>query len=71
MEEKFIVCYEASNHVIWLRNSNTKLEIVDDIERPSDLFFDNNSTVLYSNKNKGTLKSKHIDIKFLVVKERV
>lgn len=60
--EKFIVCYETSNHVIWLRNSDTELEIVDDIEKLSNLFFDNNSTVLYSNKNKGTLKSKHIEV---------
>jgi len=27
--------------------------------------------VLYSNNNKSSTKSKHIDIKFLVVKERV
>ena len=34
-------------------------------------FCDNKSTVLYSNNNKSSTKSKFIDIKFLVVKERV
>ena len=41
------------------------------IERPLKLYRDNNLTVLYSNNNKISSKSKHIDIKFLIVKERV
>ena len=32
---------------------------------------DNKSVVLYSNNNRSSTKSKHIDFKFLVVKERV
>ena len=44
---------------------------MDDIERPLKLFYDNKSAVLYSNNNRSSSKSKHIDIKFLVVKERV
>ena len=35
------------------------------------LLCDNNSTVLYANNNQSSIKSKYIDIKFLVVKERV
>ncbi|RDX92705.1 hypothetical protein CR513_25125, partial [Mucuna pruriens] len=31
---------------------------------------DNNSTISYSNNNRNSTKSKFIDIKFLVVKER-
>ena len=45
--------------------------IVDSIERLFKLFCDNKSTVLYSNNNRNLTKSKHIDIKFLVVKERI
>ena len=41
------------------------------IERPLKLRCDNKSTVLYSNNNMSSSKSKHIDIKFLVVKERI
>jgi len=44
---------------------------VEGIERPLKLYCDNKSAVLYSNKNRSSTKSKHIDIKFLVVKERV
>ena len=44
---------------------------MDGIKRPLKLFCDNKSAVLYSNNNRSSTKSKHIDIKFLVVKERV
>ena len=71
MTAEFIACYEASNHGIWLRNFVTGLRVIDGIERPLKLFCDNQSVVLYSNNNMSSTKSKHIDIKFLVVKERV
>ena len=71
MATEFIACFEASNHRIWLRNFVTGLRIVDTIERPLKIFCDNNSTTLYSNNNRSSVKSKHIDIKFLIVKERV
>ena len=71
MVVEFITCFEASNHGIWLRNFVTALHVVDGIERPVRIYCDNESAVQYSNNNKSTTKSKFIDIKFLVVKERV
>ena len=71
MATEFVACYEASNHGIWLQNFVTGLRVMDDIERPLKLFCDNKSVVLYSNNNRSSIKSKFIDIKFLVVKERV
>jgi len=44
---------------------------VEGIERPLKLYCDNKSVVLYSNNNRSSTKSKHIDTKFLVVKEKV
>ncbi|RVW89360.1 Retrovirus-related Pol polyprotein from transposon TNT 1-94 [Vitis vinifera] len=41
MEAKFIACYEASNHGIWLRNFITELRIVDGIEKPLRINCDN------------------------------
>ena len=68
---EFIACYETSNHGIWLQNIVTWLYIVDGIDRPLNLFFDNKLAVLYSNNNRILTKSKYIDIKFPIVKERV
>jgi hypothetical protein len=44
---------------------------VDTIKLSLKLYFDNSSAVLYSNNNRSSSKSKHIDIKFIVVRERV
>ncbi|XP_057452874.1 secreted RxLR effector protein 161-like [Lotus japonicus] len=71
MAAEFAACFEASNHGIWLRNLVTRLRIVEGIERSLKLYCDNKPTVLFSNNNRSSTKSKHIDIKFLVVKERV
>ena len=71
MAAEFIVYYEVSNHGIWLRTFVTGLHMVDGIERLLKLFCDNKSAVMYFNNNKSSMKSKHIDIKFLVIKERV
>ena len=69
MTAKFITCYEASNHGIWLHNFFIGLRIVDGVDRPLKLY--NKSAMLYSNNNRSSTKSIYIDIKFLIVKERV
>nr|CAN83069.1 hypothetical protein VITISV_008960 [Vitis vinifera] len=57
IEGEFIAYYE-----LW---------IVDGIEKPLRINCDNKAAELYSKNNRSSSKSKHIDIKFLVVKERV
>ncbi|RDX69838.1 hypothetical protein CR513_50998, partial [Mucuna pruriens] len=56
---------------IGLRNFVTNLHVVDNIERPLKIYCNNNLAILYSNNNKNSTKSKFINIKFFVVKERV
>ena len=41
IEAEFIVCYEASNHGIWLQNFITQLRIVDGTEKPLRINCDN------------------------------
>ena len=56
---------------IWLQNFITQLRIADGIKKPLRINCDNKAAELYSKNNRSSSKSKHIDIKFLVVKERV
>ena len=71
MAAEYIACYEVSNHGNWLKNFAMSLKVVQGIERPLKLYCDNQSTVMFANNNQSLTKSKHIDIKYLVVKERV
>ena len=71
MATEYIACYEASNHGNWLKNFIISLKVVQGIERLLKLYCDNQSAVMFANNNRSLTKSKHIDIKYLVFKERV
>src|SRR4051812_43361507 len=70
MAAEFVACFEASNQGLWLRNFVIGLRILEGIERLLKIYRDNNFAVMYKN-NRSSSKSKHIDIKFLAVKERI
>ena len=71
MEAEFVACYEASNQAIWLRNFVFKFQLVDLIENSLQLYSDNRDAKLCYKSDKSSAKSRHIDIKFLVIKDRV
>jgi hypothetical protein len=71
MAAKFIACFETSKYEIWLRNFVIGLCIMDTIKLPLKLYYDNSTTMLYSNNNRSSSKFKHLDINFLAVKKRV
>ena len=64
MEAKYVECYEATCHAIWLRNFILVLEVVHSISRPLKLLCDNSAVVSFSRNTKSTSHSKHIDVKF-------
>ena len=55
----------------WLKKFRHNLKVVQEIERPLNIYYENQSAVMFANNNRSLTKSKHIDIKYLVVKERV
>ena len=71
MEVEHVACYEATCHAIWLRNFISALGVIDSISRPLKLYCDNSTAVSFSRNTRGTFLSKHIDIKFYFVKEKV
>ena len=56
---------------MWLKNSVPRLRVVDSINKPLTLFCDNQDVVFLSSNNKSSGAAKHIDLKYLVVKDRV
>ena len=70
MEAEFVSYFEATLHGVWLKSFITGLRIVDSIQRPLRLYCDN-SVAIFLAKNDKSGKSKHIDIKYLAIRERV
>ena len=71
MEAEFVSCFEATLHGVWLKSFISGLKIVDSISRPLRIFCDNSIVIFMANNNKSGSQSKHIDIKYLAIKERV
>ncbi|RVW76038.1 Retrovirus-related Pol polyprotein from transposon TNT 1-94 [Vitis vinifera] len=71
MEAKYVACYEACCHAMWMRNFISALGVVDSISRPLKLFCDNSAAVAFSKNTRSISRFKHIDVKFYFVKEKV
>ncbi|KAL3506909.1 hypothetical protein ACH5RR_032291 [Cinchona calisaya] len=71
MEAEFVSCFEATSHGVWLKSFMSGLRIVDSISRPLRLFCNNSAAIFMAKNNKSGSQSKHIDIKYLAIRERV
>ena len=71
MQAEFVACYEATIQAVWLRNFISGLQIVDSISKPLTIYCDNSAAVSFSKNNKRSSGSKHMEIKYLVVREKV
>jgi len=71
MEAEFVSCFEATSHGVWLKSFISDLKVVDSISRPLKMYCDNSAAVFMAKNNKSESRSKHINIKYLAVRERV
>ena len=71
MEAEFVSCFEAISHDVWLKSFIFGLRVIDSIERSLRLYCDNSVAVFLAKNDKSQSRSKHIDIKYLAIRERV
>ena len=71
MEAKFVACFEATIHGLWLRNFISKLGIVNSISKLLRIYYDNFVAVFFSKNDKYSNDAKHMELKYLTVKEEV
>jgi hypothetical protein len=71
MYTEFVACYEATGQAEWLKKFVPRLRVVDRIEKPLKIYCNNEPTVQYSYNNKKSDASKHINIKYYIVSEKI
>jgi hypothetical protein len=54
-----------------LKISCAGLRVVDNISKPLTIYYSNKTTVFFSHNNKSSEATKHIDLMYLVMRERV
>ena len=71
MEAEFIACFEATVQSLWLRNFINGLSIIGIIAKQMRIYCDNAVAVFFSKNDRYTKGAKHMDLKYLSVKEEV
>ena len=71
MQAELVACFSAATQAIWLQNLIKELTVFDFVNRPIQLYCDNNSAVLFVNNDRGLKGSKHMEVKYLTIKEKV
>ncbi|XP_047169355.1 secreted RxLR effector protein 161-like [Vigna umbellata] len=71
MEAEFVACFGATVHALWLQNFVSRLGIIDSIARPIRIYCDNFAVIFFSKNDKYLKGAKHMDLKYLSVKEKV
>ena len=71
MEAEFIACFEAIVQSLWLRNFINGLSIIGTIAKQMRIYCDNAAAVFFSKNDRYTKGAKHMDLKYLSIKEEV
>jgi hypothetical protein len=54
MYVEFVTCYDATGQRMWLKKFVLILGVIDSIERPLKLYYDNEPAIFYAHNNKKT-----------------
>ena len=68
MEVEFVACFKATVHGLWLRNFISGLGIVDFVSKPLRIYC---AAVFFFKNDKYSKGAKHMELKYLTVKEDV
>eukprot|EP00253_Pinus_taeda_P009344 PITA_09344 len=71
MEAELVSCFEATLHSVWIKSFISGLRIMDPISKPLRIYCDNSAAIFMAKNNKSGSRNKHIDIKYLAIRECV
>jgi hypothetical protein len=71
MYAEFIACFEGTGQAIWLKKFIPNLKVVDCIDKPLEIYYDNQPAIFYAHSNKSSKASRPIEVKYYVVKDKI
>ncbi len=71
MEVEYVACYKATCQAIWLKKLIFGMLIVESILRLLIIYCDNAPVVWFSQNHRNSSRTKHFDVKFLFVREKI
>lgn len=70
-DAEYVACLEATRHALWMREFILRLQIMDIICKPMKTYCDNDSARRFALNDNVTCKSRFLEVKHLVLKEKV
>ena len=70
-DAEYVACFEATGHTLWMRDFISGLRVMDIISEPLKIFGDNDAARRFAQNDKVSSKSKFLEVKYLVLKEKV
>ena len=71
MEVELISFFKSTSHGVWMKSFIFGLRNVDSISRPLRIYCNNSTIVFMAKNNKSGILIKHINIKYLAIREHV
>ncbi|KAH9697754.1 Integrase catalytic domain-containing protein [Citrus sinensis] len=71
MEAEYVACFEAIRQALWMLNFITELDFILTVPRPLKIYCDNSSAISFYYNTGSSSRSKHIDVKYLFVREKI
>lgn len=71
MEFELVSCFEATLCDVCLKNFISRLRVVNSISRSLKLYCDNSAVIFMTKNKKSKSWNKHINNKYLIIRERV
>ncbi|VVB02553.1 unnamed protein product [Arabis nemorensis] len=71
IEAEYVACYEASIQGAWLRNFVSEFGPLSFVDKLLTLYCDNQATIFFSKHDRISKGSKHMDLKYLSLKQDV
>ncbi|XP_042983339.1 secreted RxLR effector protein 161-like [Carya illinoinensis] len=71
MEAEFVPYFEATLYGVWLKSFISGLRVMDSITKPLRIYCNNSASIFMAKNNNSESRSKHINIKYLAIRERV
>ena len=68
---EYVACFEATGHALWIRDFIIGLQIMNTISKPLKIFCDNDAARRFAQNDKVSSKSKFLEVKYFVLKEKV
>ncbi|KAM1553250.1 hypothetical protein ACFX1X_006215 [Malus domestica] len=71
MMAEYMACFEATSQAVWIGKFKEGMRVLNIVTNPLQILCDNTAAVFYSKNNKRSSGTKHMNIKYKFIREKI